>query len=117
MAKAILLLQGLRVFVASNASRPASAAGSFAAAAEGWAVVGNDVPQRVDGDPGASRLALAPFLALQQLGPTFKWAFVGTPDAQSAFSPAAAAHLVEGLDYSVPYLLTGKDCYFVTCDL
>ena len=101
-------LQGLRVFVASNASGPSDAAGSFAAAAEGWAVVDDDDPQRVEGDPGASRLALAPFLALQHVGPTFKWAFVGTPDAETAFFPAAAAHLVGGLDHNMPYLLTGR---------
>ena len=98
------LQRGLRVFVASNGTQPP---GPGAFAAEGWAVVEDDEPLRAAGQPDASRAALAPFLALRELGPSFKWAFAGTRNADTLFFPRAAAALVKGLDPDVPYLLTG----------
>ena len=74
---------------------------------EAWGVYPDDVPRRA-GTAGASRTALAPFLALRDLGISFKWAFVGTCNADTAFFADAAARVVEGLDPNVPFLLTGK---------
>ena len=103
-----LCLQGQRIFVASDAAAPPRGRSAFADSAEGWAAVDAalDQPRRAH-QLGASRTALAPFLALKVLGETFRWAFVGTPDAQTAFFPAAAVHITAGLDANVPYFLTG----------
>ena len=96
------------MFVASDAPAPPRGRSAFADGAEDWAAVDAalDQPPRAH-QHGASRTALAPFLAFQALGDTFRWAFVGTPDAETAFFPHAAAHITRGLDADVPYFLTG----------
>ena len=99
------MCQGARLYVAASGKL---SAGRLPAAAEAWGVYPDDVPRRA-GAAGASRTALAPFLALRDLGPTsFKWAFVGTRNADTAFFADAAARAVEGLDPDVPSLLTGE---------
>ena len=95
--------------MASDTAAQSPGRSAFADSTEAWAAVpaALDLPRRAE-QPGASRTALAPFLALEALGGTsFRWAFVGTPDAHTAFFPDAAAHVTRGLDADVPYFLTG----------
>jgi hypothetical protein len=100
-----LHVQGAQLYVvANNSTRPGQA---LPPAVQAWDAYPDDSPKRT-GTAGASRAALAPFLALRQLGPTFKWAFVATSDADTAFFARAAARMVQGLDPEVPYLLTGE---------
>ena len=46
--------------------------------------------------------------ARRDLGDTFKWAFLGTSNTDTAIFVDAAHNVVKGLDADMPYFLTGK---------
>ncbi len=99
-------MQGLRLFVVSNVSSQLS---PVLPNIEHWAVYDADAPVRSYSDT-ATRNALGPFLAYSSLGDSFKWAYFGTLNTDTAFFPEAAARAVAGLDPDEPYFLTGDAC-------
>lgn len=94
----------MRQYVVSNSSREAF--GSTIGDIDGYALYSEDKPVRSYTE-FATLNALGPFLAYHDLGDTFKWAFVGTMNADTAFFPRAAANAIKDLDPNMPYFLTG----------
>ncbi|BDA47330.1 hypothetical protein COCOBI_10-1760 [Coccomyxa sp. Obi] len=101
------LWQGLRLFVVSNESSQLS---PMLPNIEHWAVYDADAPVRSYSDT-ATRNALGPFLAYSTLGDSFKWAYFGTLNTDTAFFPEAAARAVAGLDPDEPHFLTDNMWY------
>jgi hypothetical protein len=97
--------QGMRLYVVSNTSRDNKAVSS--ARIEGWTVYNTDLPVR-SYSPTATLTALGPFLAYRNVKDTFKWVFIGSSDADTAFFPRAAANVVRNLNPDMPYFLTGN---------
>ncbi len=93
------------MFIVSNTSRSTYIGSS--ANIEGWAVYAHDDPVR-SYTPLATLSALGPFLAYRDLGDTFKWAYFGTSNADTAFFPRGAANAVKGLDPDMPIILSGR---------
>ena len=73
---------------------------------ETWAYYTDDTVLRsfYEGD---TRAALVPFLAYRDLGDTFKWAYFGPSNTDTAVFLDAAENMVKGLDADMPYFLSG----------
>ena len=51
----------------------------------------------------------------RDLGETFKWAFLGTSNTDTAIFVDAAHSVLKGLDADMPYFLTGQELSCMPC--
>ena len=95
-------VQGMQTFVVTNYSEDASQ--SYPSSqSEMWGHYPDAEPAR-SFYPGDDRAALAPFLAYNALGDTFKWLLYGDDD--TVFFTEAALNLASTMDPEMPYFVT-----------